>query len=77
MVVNSNNPPVMVTIASQTFDEGTKDTVNLNTTDPDGNTGLIYSISNAPAFVKLIDNGNGAGQLKLCFPVIFHMARIR
>ncbi len=71
-VVNNNNPPVLNAISNQSFNEGTKDTVNLTATDPDGNAGLVYSLVNPPSFVTLIDNGSGLGKLALAPNYISH-----
>jgi len=60
----ANNPPVIDPIGDQMVNEGESLIVPVSTTDPD--TGDILTLSvNGPAYVTLIDSGNGAGQLSI------------
>lgn len=58
--VIENQAPVLAVIGAQSIE--TESTLNLNfsATDPDGNTGLVMQITNAPAFVSFSDLGNGS-----------------
>lgn len=65
LTVNNNYIPVFTTIANRTVAEGSTTNVAINVSDLDGNAGITIALSNAPTFVTLTDNGNGAGSLTL------------
>lgn len=65
LTVNNNYTPVIAPISSVSMGESSTNNVGLSATDQDGNTGLVWSLSNAPAFVTLTDNGNGVGSLAI------------
>ncbi len=56
------NNPVLTAIPSFTMRYGTKDTVNISATNPDG-VALTISTVNLPAFAALTDNHDGTGRI--------------
>ena len=65
LTVNDNYTPVITNIANRSVAEGTTENVVVSVSDLDGSAGLSLSLGNAPVFVSLIDNGNGAGSLTI------------
>jgi hypothetical protein len=64
-VLPQNLPPTLASIQDQTVRQGATVSVNISANDPNGNTGLRLSLTSAPAFVSLSDNGNGTGVLRI------------
>jgi hypothetical protein len=64
-VTPQNLPPTLATIQDQTVKAGATATVNVSANDPNGNVGLRLSLTSAPAFVSLSDNGNGTGVIRI------------
>lgn len=64
-VLPQNLPPTLGTIADQTVRQGQTVSVNVSANDPNGNAGLRLSLTSAPAFVSLSDNGNGTGVIRI------------
>ncbi|RYE23522.1 MAG: T9SS type A sorting domain-containing protein [Sphingobacteriales bacterium] len=65
LTVNNNYTPVIAAINNVTIGESSTTNVALNATDQDGNAGLTWSVTSAPSFVSITDNGNGAGSLSV------------
>ncbi|RZM24332.1 MAG: T9SS type A sorting domain-containing protein, partial [Pedobacter sp.] len=63
VIVNNNYTPVITAISDVTIGEGSSSNLALSATDPDGNSGLVWSVSSAPSFISLTDNGSGAASL--------------
>ncbi len=66
-VNNVNRAPDLQPIADQFVQEGTTVQVPVSATDPDGDV-ITLSIANNPAFVTLVDNGNGTGTITIAPP---------
>jgi hypothetical protein len=64
-VTPQNLPPTIASIQDQTVRAGQTATVNITANDPNGNAGLRLSLTSAPAFVSLSDNGNGTGVIRI------------
>jgi hypothetical protein len=64
-VTPQNLPPTLAAIQDQTVKAGATATVNVSANDPNGNVGLRLSLTSAPAFVSLSDNGNGTGVIRI------------
>lgn len=64
-VTAPNLPPTIQAIQNQTVTQGTTATVNVTTTDPNGQQGLRLTLPNAPSFVSISDNGNGTGTIRI------------
>ncbi len=64
VVTNTNQAPVLTDPGSQTVAEAAALSFPIQATDPDGNA-VVLSAPNLPAFVTLIDNGDGSGQVDL------------
>ncbi len=62
LTVNNNYPPVVTPVSNITIAEGSTNPTNITANDPDGNAGLVWSLSGAPAFISLSGN-NGSGIL--------------
>lgn len=65
VIVNNNYTPVIAALSNVTIGESSNTNVALSATDQDGNAGLVWSVTSAPSFVTLTDNGNGAGSLAI------------
>ena len=65
VTVNANYTPIVVPISNSTVAEGSNTTIPLTATDQSGTASLVWSLSTAPSFVTLTDNGNGSGSLTL------------
>jgi len=63
-VTAPNLPPTIASIADQTVKAGQSITVNVSASDPNKDA-LRLSLTSAPAFVSLSDNGNGTGVLRI------------
>ena len=61
-VSNSNRLPVLSAIADQAVAEGDSLEIALAATDADGDA-LNFSVSGAPSFISLTENGDGSGSL--------------
>ncbi len=61
----SNNPPVLNAISNVSMNGGSSQNVALNATDPDSGDVLNLSMSGAPSFASLADNGDGSGTITL------------
>jgi hypothetical protein len=64
-VTEPNLPPTISSIQNQTVQQGMTASVAVSASDPNGNTGLKLSLTQAPAFVSLSDNGNGTGTIRI------------
>ncbi|MEP2026210.1 MAG: putative Ig domain-containing protein [Reichenbachiella sp.] len=65
LTVVQNSLPTLTAIGDQTVDvDGTKE-VALAASDEDASDDLVFSISDAPSFVTLTDNGDGTGKLTM------------
>ena len=58
-----NGPPDLAGIANQSVNEGQALTINLSSTDPDGNT-ITLTATGLPSFATLTDNGDGTGTIQ-------------
>ncbi|MEO5943116.1 MAG: fibronectin type III domain-containing protein [Ferruginibacter sp.] len=65
LTVNNNYVPVATTIGNTNVNEGTITNLSLSATDQDGNSTLAWTLTTAPSFVTLTDNGNGVGNIKI------------
>jgi len=65
LTVNNNYTPVIASISNLNVAEGSTANIPISATDQDGNTSLTWSISNAPSFISLTDNGNGQGTVSI------------
>ncbi|MDW3211998.1 MAG: T9SS type A sorting domain-containing protein [Reichenbachiella sp.] len=65
LTVNASNLPVLAAIADQSVREGLSETVALSATDADVDDVLTLTLSGAPDFVVLTDNGDGTGSLAI------------
>lgn len=65
LTVNNNYTPVISAISNVNLGESSTANVSITATDQDGNAGLVWSLTNAPSFITLTDNGNGNGSLAL------------
>jgi len=63
-VNDQSRAPTLAPISNQTMNEGQTLVVPLSSTDPDVGDTLTLSVS-GPAFVTLMDNGDGTGQLSI------------
>jgi hypothetical protein len=64
-VTPQNLAPTLTAIADQTVRAGDTASIAVQAVDPNGNSGLRLSITGAPPFVSLSDNGNGTGTLRI------------
>ncbi|MEO9968176.1 MAG: T9SS type A sorting domain-containing protein [Reichenbachiella sp.] len=65
LTVVQNSLPSLTAIGDQTVDvDGTKE-VALAASDEDASDDLVFSISDAPSFITLTDNGDGTGKLTM------------
>ncbi len=62
LTVNNNYPPIVAPVSNISMAEGSSSTTNITANDPDGNAGLVWSLSGAPSFISLSGN-NGSGFL--------------
>ncbi|RYY51211.1 MAG: T9SS type A sorting domain-containing protein [Chitinophagaceae bacterium] len=65
LVVNNNYTPVIAAISNLTVGESSNTNLPLSATDQDGNSGLVWTLTSAPSFVTITDNGNGAGSINI------------
>lgn len=65
MEVNSNNLPVINTIANVTMNEGESRKIALVANDADDNGTLVWTVVDKPSFATLVDSGNGRGSITL------------
>ncbi len=62
LTVNSNYPPTIVPVNNIAVAEGSTNATSINANDPDGTTGLAWSLTGAPSFITLTGT-NGSGIL--------------
>ncbi|MFT3980381.1 MAG: fibronectin type III domain-containing protein [Ferruginibacter sp.] len=65
LIVNNNYTPVIAPVTDVTIGESSTSNVALSATDQDGNAGLVWTLTSAPSFVTLTDNGSGAGSIAI------------
>jgi hypothetical protein len=64
-VTPQNLAPTISSIGDQVVRAGDTLSVPVTASDPNGNAGLRLTLSGAPAFVSLSDNGNGTGTIRI------------
>ena len=65
MVVNSNNLPVISTVANVSMKEGETRNIALVANDADGNSSIAWTAVDKPSFATLVDSGNGRASISL------------
>ena len=63
MTVNDNYLPVVTILNDTAVGEGSKTIINLSATKQGGNASLAWTLTSAPSFVSLVDNGSGQANL--------------
>ncbi len=65
VTVNDSYLPVITPLSDTAVAEGSSTNINLSATKQGGNSSLAWSITSAPAFVTLVDNGSGQANLTI------------
>jgi large repetitive protein len=65
VTVDNNYTPVIAPVNNINLPESNVANINLNATDEDGNSSLIWTLTSTNSFVNLTDNGNGQAVIAL------------
>ena len=64
LTVNDNNIPVATLVPDKNVDEGSVLLVPIIANDAEGNTGLVWTLDEAPSFASITDTGNGTATIR-------------